>query len=111
MTGDLIGYGIVAAVLLFIASKIYEGFKSASQDARSHCMTCGTDAEPRTHTRGSIWIEVILWLLLIVPGLVYSVWRLTSKRQVCSACGSAQIVPYNAPAAVAHRRTLQQPTP
>ena len=43
----------------------------------------------KTVTRGSIWIEIILWLCLIVPGLIYSIWRLTTRRQVCSACGAA----------------------
>ena len=105
---EFIKYALGAAVVWFIASKLHEGFKG---NAAKHCMTCGTDAEPKTQTRGSIVIEIVLWLLFIVPGLIYSIWRLSSRRPVCPACGSTAIVPYDAPAAVSHRATLQQPAP
>jgi hypothetical protein len=107
---DFIKYALLAAIVYFIVSKVYEGFREGPSGATRHCMTCGTDGEPKTETRGSIVIEIVLWLMFIVPGLIYSIWRLTTKRPVCRACGSATLVPYDAPAAVNHRRTLQQPT-
>lgn len=71
-----------------------------------HCMTCGTDGRSKTRTRGSIFIEIILWLCFLVPGVIYSIWRLTTRRQVCAACGAENIVPADAPAAVSHRKAL-----
>lgn len=33
-------------------------------------------------------MEVFLWLLLIVPGFIYSLWRLTTKTKVYPKCGA-----------------------
>lgn len=74
--------------------------------SKQHCMTCGIDATPQIKAKGSGLIELVLWLALIVPGLVYSIWRRTALRPNCSQCGSALLVPKDSPAAVAHRRDL-----
>jgi hypothetical protein len=63
------------------------------------CTSCGKIASPALHTRGSFGIEIILWLCLILPGILYSLWRLSSRIEVCAACGSANIIPVNSPAA------------
>lgn len=61
------------------------------------CPSCGTQGDPATITRGSIWIEIILWLCLIVPGLIYSLWRLSTRDDVCGACGQKNLIPVNSP--------------
>lgn len=61
------------------------------------CAACGTRGTPATHTRGSFWLEVVLWLCFLVPGLIYSIWRLTSRQKVCRACGSTELVPVDSP--------------
>jgi hypothetical protein len=61
------------------------------------CKDCGTVGEGKTVARGSFLMEVVLWLCFLVPGLIYSVWRLTSKRDVCTACGSENLVPLSSP--------------
>ena len=73
-----------------------------------HCMVCGTEAKPRSRTRGSFLIELVLWLMFIVPGLLYSLWRLSTREKVCPACGSPNMVPLDSPAAEHHRRMLGQ---
>lgn len=62
------------------------------------CSRCGTANRARTHTRGSISIEILLWLMFIIPGLIYSIWRLTTRAKVCAACSSAELVPLSSPA-------------
>lgn len=62
------------------------------------CKDCGTVAEPKTVARGSMAVEIVLWLCFIVPGLIYSVWRLCSKHDACPACGSERVVPTDTPA-------------
>lgn len=62
------------------------------------CGDCGTEAPARSRTRGSFAIELLLWLFLL-PGLLYSLWRLTTRRDVCSACGSERILPPGSPMA------------
>jgi hypothetical protein len=61
------------------------------------CSKCGTLGDPRRHTKGSILIEIVLWLAFIIPGLIYSLWRLTTRANVCRACGSAELVPATSP--------------
>lgn len=61
------------------------------------CQRCGTAAEPDQVTKGSIWIEVILWLCFLVPGLIYSFWRISTRHDVCQRCGSAELVPVDSP--------------
>jgi hypothetical protein len=41
-------------------------------------------------------MEIALWLFLILPGLIYSVWRLTSREKVCGICGG-RMIPINSP--------------
>jgi hypothetical protein len=65
------------------------------------CRACGTVGTPIKRTKGSLAIEIVAWLLFLIPGVIYSLWRLTSKQRVCRACGSADIIPADAPAAVA----------
>lgn len=50
------------------------------------CIRCHTIGEPKLQTKGSFLIEVILWLLFIIPGLIYSIWRHTSRERVCRSC-------------------------
>jgi hypothetical protein len=45
-------------------------------------------------------MEVVLWLLLIVPGLMYSLWRLTTRAKVCPKCGAPYMIPTNSPKAI-----------
>lgn len=62
------------------------------------CLACEHVGAARRATRGSLPIELVLWLLFIVPGLVYSLWRLSTRRDVCAMCGSEQVVPRDSPA-------------
>jgi hypothetical protein len=67
-----------------------------------YCPSCGSIGRPKTYTKGSIFIEIILWLCLIVPGLVYSLWRMTSGRSKgCASCGATSIIPADSPKAKA----------
>lgn len=50
------------------------------------CRNCGTRAIPEIVTKGSVWIEIILWLAMLVPGLIYSIWRVTTRDMVCPEC-------------------------
>lgn len=94
------------ALVGLIVYGLFRVFAGKGKGAPVHCMTCGTDAPSAQRTRGSFGIEIILWICFIIPGLIYSLWRLTTKRQVCSACGSEAIVPPQSPAAAAHRKAI-----
>ena len=61
------------------------------------CQDCGTTGVPKKVTKGSIWIEIILWLCFLIPGLIYSIWRLTTRYDACPKCKSKSIIPTDSP--------------
>lgn len=67
--------------------------------AKMYCPRCGTTAKPKTVTRGSFLVEVFLWLLLIVPGILYSLWRLSTRHTACPSCGAPNMIPLDSPLA------------
>lgn len=73
-------------------------------DDHRYCLRCGHTGAPQSNTQGSIWIELVLWLCLIVPGLIYSIWRHNKRHDVCAKCGSAELIQPDAPIAVAARQ-------
>lgn len=62
------------------------------------CARCGTVGKPKQRARGSFGVEVVMWLLLIVPGIIYSAWRSFSGTiKTCRACRSEELVPLDSP--------------
>lgn len=57
------------------------------------CRQCEEVDTPLEKMPGNGWVEGVLYLFWIAPGVVYSVWRRKSKKKVCSACESPDIVP------------------
>lgn len=92
--------GMLYAIARFIIS-VFRG-----RGSPKHCMMCGAEAPTKQHTRGSILIEIILWMMFLVPGLIYSIWRMTTRKNVCSACGADTLIPIESPAAASHRKAL-----
>lgn len=56
------------------------------------CMECGCQRDPIDAKRGLLVIEVFMWLLYIIPGVIYSIWRRVRKQQVCSKCRNPSVV-------------------
>ncbi|WP_291986606.1 hypothetical protein [Candidatus Accumulibacter sp. ACC007] len=63
------------------------------------CRNCGHVGETKTVTKGHFALEVVLWLCFLVPGIIYSIWRLTTRYQACPVCGNANLLPMNGPMA------------
>jgi hypothetical protein len=61
------------------------------------CANCGTRGYTERYMGGSIFIEIVLWLMLIVPGLIYSIWRHTTVKRVCRSCKSPEVMPVGTP--------------
>lgn len=60
------------------------------------CTQCGYAGASKTATKGSFLIEVVLWLCFLIPGIIYSLWRLSSRHSVCPKCGGA-LIPTDSP--------------
>ncbi len=61
------------------------------------CSYCGYKDKHEKYKRGSTKVEIILWLCLILPGLVYSIWRLVTKINVCPNCRTATMISTKTP--------------
>lgn len=64
---------------------------------QSICNQCGTISSGKTITKGNILLEVVLWCMLLVPGLIYTIWRHLTRYKGCRECGSAELVPLESP--------------
>ena len=56
------------------------------------CNACN-NFTPTALRKGSGWIELILYLFYIIPGIIYSVWRRSGEPTVCPICKAAALVP------------------
>jgi hypothetical protein len=65
----------------------------------SYCDHCGFVGRPKRYTKGSFGIEILLYFLMIFPGLLYTVWRLTSKFSGCPKCATPNMMPATSPKA------------
>ena len=64
------------------------------------CTVCGWSGREKMASPGGCLVEITLWLLLLIPGIIYTVWRMTHKFPVCPNCGAERsMVPLNSPAA------------
>jgi hypothetical protein len=63
------------------------------------CTQCGYVGEAKGAIKGNALIEIILWLFLIVPGLIYSIWRSSSRHKICPKCKSNSLIPVDSPRA------------
>lgn len=61
------------------------------------CSNCGHLGHEKQITKGSFGIELILWLCFLIPGLIYSLWRLSSRHSACAHCQAPNLVPVNSP--------------
>jgi len=44
-----------------------------------YCLDCGFVERPEPYKPGTFPAEVGLWLLVLVPGVIYSIWRLSGR--------------------------------
>jgi hypothetical protein len=61
------------------------------------CSNCGYRGSHKVVRRGSSLIEVFLWIMIIIPEIVYTLWRITSKYEVCPKCKAPNMVPMDSP--------------
>jgi len=66
-----------------------------------YCLQCGSVGFPKKKMPGSFGIELVLWLCLILPGVIYSLWRWNATQSVCAICESPGLIPPSSPRAIA----------
>jgi hypothetical protein len=73
------------------------------------CARCGQIDVPDLLVPGSDRVEVLAWCCLLLPGLLYALWRHASRRRICAGCGSTQVL--RVTRATRRQRREQDPSP
>lgn len=60
-----------------------------------YCPRCKYQGKAKRAMKGSFVIELVLWCFFIIPGVIYSLWRLTTKSKVCPDCGEDKLIPHD----------------
>ncbi|MDH5762415.1 MAG: hypothetical protein OEZ51_05490 [Nitrospinota bacterium] len=71
------------------------------------CMECGCQRDPIDAKRGLLVIEIFMWLLYILPGVIYSIWRRVRKQQICPNCRNPSVVLTSSSRAMAMMRMMK----
>lgn len=76
--------------------------KASNRSTVTHfCTHCGFVGFPTTFTKGSFVIEIALYFVMILPGILYTLWRLTSRYSGCAKCLTPNMIPATSPVAKA----------
>ncbi len=73
------------------------------------CRNCGYQGPAKTIIKGSIFIEILLWICFFIPGLIYSLWRVTSRYKACPKCKTPNMISLDSPIALLSRQLNQSP--
>lgn len=88
--------------------RIYKGCQHwAIKNQSVVCLHCGHEGVAKISSKGSALLEALLWFALILPGLLFSVWRFTTRERVCASCGQPRLVVSGTPAALAKLGSLR----
>jgi len=74
-----------------------EGFKKGYRGTSHICTMCGRPGRPKRFISGNILLEIFLWCLFLLPGLIYSIWRHMSTFYGCPDCGTPTMVRSDSP--------------
>jgi hypothetical protein len=105
MGGDFVVWGIIIGTILLLVVNAYWVPKKVNE---KFCTSCGVTGPGAENMKGSIVLEIFLWCLMILPGLLYSIWRHTTIGEVCASCGAPNLIPPDSPVARKMRAELEQ---
>jgi hypothetical protein len=76
-----------------------------------YCKQCGFVGQPKRYVPGSLFLEILLWLFLIVPGVIYTGLRRTKAYWGCPVCAAPNMIPADSPVAQQAREATRGVTP
>ena len=82
-----------ARMIKIAARSMASGFA----DPTHVCTQCGIQGRPKLITKGSLLIEIFLWICFLLPGLCYSIWRHASRFYGCPDCRTQTMIKIDSP--------------
>ena len=68
-----------------------------SNSSMMYCQNCGSIVRPKLQVKGTFALEILLWCFFVIPGLAYTLWRLTTKEKRCPRCDAPNVIPLDSP--------------
>jgi hypothetical protein len=59
------------------------------------CSRCSYVGKPVLIKEGNVFLEILLWLLIVVPGVFYTAWRQSCRYYGCPNCKAKKMAPVN----------------
>jgi len=56
------------------------------------CPNCKYIGRGKVITQGSFLVEIFLWCCFIFPGILYSIWRLSTRYFGCPRCEFRNVI-------------------
>jgi hypothetical protein len=93
--GEMLLLVVGVAIFYFFPS----GKSKSSMDPKNQyiCTVCNYIGTPKREAKGSVGVEIVLWIFFIIPGLIYSIWRVSNKTLLCPKCKSDHMIPLDTP--------------
>ncbi|NLW30307.1 MAG: hypothetical protein GXY77_02495 [Fibrobacter sp.] len=88
----------VLFLIVLLSLKIKSSIKARTTEY--YCTDCGYTGRTKRRYQGDGFIELILWLSFIIPGLIYSIWRSSKLLAICPVCNNHNTIPADSPAAI-----------
>jgi len=86
------------AILLFGIWIFVDGYFQGAKEPGHICPNCHSIIKPREVESGSGWITLLLLFFFVVPAIIYSFWRSSTRKNTCPTCGAPNPVPLSTPA-------------
>jgi hypothetical protein len=90
---------VVLGILGIVAALRSPASPPMPEVAQKYCPSCGAVGVPQFRQSGSASVAVLLWLFFLAPGIIYSIWRASTKRWVCPKCEQPGVIPLDSPKA------------
>lgn len=73
------------------------------------CTSCGYQGKKKAILPGSGTTELVLWIVFLIPGPFYSIWRrIIGRKWGCPQCGNQAMVPLDSLAGKAKLNEIEQ---
>ena len=89
----------LVVVLFAILWYIRQREKQIAALPEMYCTSCGNVAPATRSLRGNSFITFLLIWFMLIPAIVYSIWRHSGPYDHCAACGKATMIPLTSPIA------------
>lgn len=94
------GY-IVTSIALIVAAWVFLRYlpkilkpiiPEATHVSKLKCLRCGAEDNTEIRMKGSGYMTFFLFWFWLIPGLIYSAWRGSTRHPVCRVCGGDAFV-------------------